>query len=105
MVPRASIYISQKLLFYETYLQGKVNALNKYIRKMKQTAEEKEMENLFDQLVEGKSKQIEGLLNLLQTKLDELKKQLKKLRDGNVATETGANDSNGNAGEENDGHP
>lgn len=34
-----------------------------------------------------------------------MKKQLNKHVYENVATETDANDNNGNAGEENDGHP
>ncbi|MCE2055052.1 hypothetical protein HAX54_041837 [Datura stramonium] len=80
-------------------------------RKIKKMAE-KEMVNLFNQLVEGKSinefdvREIKGLLKLLavmQTKLDERKKQLNKHVDENVANDTGANDSN--VSEENFGHP
>ncbi|KAH0648323.1 hypothetical protein KY285_033571 [Solanum tuberosum] len=77
-------------------------------------AEEKEMKNLFNQLVGGKSikefdaRELQILLNLfdvLRTKLDEMKKQLNKQADGKVATETNANDNNGNGGEENGAHP
>ncbi|KAH0642684.1 hypothetical protein KY289_033658 [Solanum tuberosum] len=75
--------------------------------------EEKEM-NLFKQLVGGKSinefdaREIRSLLNLfdvLRTKLDERKKQLNKHANEKVATETVANDNNGNGGEENGAHP
>ncbi|KAH0669071.1 hypothetical protein KY289_023564 [Solanum tuberosum] len=72
-------------------------------------AEEKEMENLFNQLVEGRKRfdefdvcDIKGLLNLFndkRAKLDQMEMQLS----GNVANEIGANDNN--VGEENDGHP
>ncbi|KAK6789652.1 hypothetical protein RDI58_013452 [Solanum bulbocastanum] len=71
--------------------------------------EEKEMENLFNQLVEGRKRfdeidvcGIKGLLNLFndkRAKLDQMEMQLS----GNVANEISANDNN--AGEENDGHP
>ncbi|KAH0741236.1 hypothetical protein KY290_034279 [Solanum tuberosum] len=75
--------------------------------------EEKET-NLFKQLVGGKSinefdaREIQSLLNLfdvLRTKLDERKKQLNKHANEKVATETVANDNNGNGGEENGAHP
>lgn len=86
----------------------------KYICKIEQMAEEKEMMNLFHQLIGGKSinefdaRETRCLLNLfdiLQTKLDERKKQLNKNADEKVATETNASDNNDNGGEENGAHP
>ncbi|KAG5582013.1 hypothetical protein H5410_052640 [Solanum commersonii] len=77
-------------------------------------ADENEMKNLFNPLVGGKSinefdaREIRSLLNLfdvLRTKLDERKKQLNKHADEKVATETDANDNNGNGDEENGVHP
>ncbi|WMV28853.1 hypothetical protein MTR67_022238 [Solanum verrucosum] len=98
-----------KLVEHEAYLQSIVNDREKEIRELEKMAKEKEMENLFNQLVEGRKKfdefdvcDIKGLLNLFndkRAKLDQMEMQLS----GNVANEIGANDNN--AGEENDGHP
>ncbi|KAF3676641.1 putative late blight resistance protein -like protein R1B-14-like [Capsicum annuum] len=97
---------------HETWLQENVNVLEKYIWKVEKMAEEKQMENLFNQLVEGKSiyeldaRETKGLLKLFdvkQSKLGKRKKQFNEQVDDNVLNKTGANDSI--AGGENDGHP
>ncbi|KAK4718001.1 hypothetical protein R3W88_016339 [Solanum pinnatisectum] len=88
------------------------NVTEKYIGKIEQTVEEKEMENLFNQLVEGKnfheldSRETKGLLKLFdvkQTKLNERKTKLNEHIDGNALNQDGANDNN--VGEENVGRP
>ncbi|KAH0681661.1 hypothetical protein KY289_019413 [Solanum tuberosum] len=76
-------------------------------------AEEKEIRNLFNQILEGKrsfdeldARKCRRLLELvadIRTKLDKRKRQLIEHGDKNVANETSANDNN--AREENDGHP
>ncbi|KAH0660651.1 hypothetical protein KY285_027509 [Solanum tuberosum] len=101
-----------KLFTQETYLQRKVYAREKYIGKIEQTTEKKEMENLFNQLAWGNSiqeldaRETKGLLKLFEakhTKLNERKTKLNERVDENVLNQTGANDSN--VGEENDGNP
>ncbi|WMV28845.1 hypothetical protein MTR67_022230, partial [Solanum verrucosum] len=45
-----------KLVEHEAYLQSIVNNREKEIRELEKIAEEKEMENLFNQLAEGRKK-------------------------------------------------
>ncbi|XP_004240607.3 agamous-like MADS-box protein AGL92 [Solanum lycopersicum] len=102
-----------KLFTQVTYLQRKIDAREEYIRKIEQIAEEKEMENLFNQLVMGKSiheldaREIKGLLKLFdahKTKLNERKTKLNEHDvDGSDLNQTDAKESN--VGEENGGNP
>ncbi|XP_049358845.1 MADS-box transcription factor PHERES 2-like [Solanum verrucosum] len=72
---------------HETYLQRKAEKKEKQISKLEKMNEEKEMELLFNQLVEGKSineldaRQIKGLLKVCAAKtakINERKEQLKQ---------------------------
>ncbi|KAK4716266.1 hypothetical protein R3W88_014604 [Solanum pinnatisectum] len=89
-----------KLVEHEMFLQFIVNDREKEIRELEKMIEEKEMENLFNQLAEERKRfnefdvcDIKGLLNLFndkRAKLDQMEMQLS----GNVANEIGANDNN-----------
>jgi len=72
---------------HETYLQWKAEKKEKQISKLEKMNEEKEMELLFNQLVEGKSineldaRQMKGLLKVCaakMAKINERKEQLKQ---------------------------
>ncbi|XP_055800904.1 agamous-like MADS-box protein AGL92 [Solanum dulcamara] len=98
-----------KLVEHEAYLQAIVNDREEDIRKLEEMVEEKKMENLFNQLVEGRKRfdefnvrDIKYLLKLFVVKRAELDQRKIQLRE-NIANEIGANDNN--AREENDGHP
>ncbi|MCE3052525.1 hypothetical protein HAX54_052817 [Datura stramonium] len=95
-----------KLVKNETYLEKMVKAREESIRKMKQQNEEKKMELLFNEVVEGKSiceldaEELKGLIKLFalkKTKVDERRKQLQE-------HDQPIEDNDNNAGEKNDGH-
>ncbi|XP_015061001.1 agamous-like MADS-box protein AGL90 [Solanum pennellii] len=74
-----------KLVTHEDYLQKKIDKKEEQIRKLEKMNEAKEMEILFNQLVEGKSineldaREMKGLLKVFaakMAKLDEKKKEL-----------------------------
>ncbi|KAK4727253.1 hypothetical protein R3W88_032170 [Solanum pinnatisectum] len=68
----------KKLMIHEEYLSKKVNEKEEKIEKIEKMNEEKEMEILFNQLVEGKNiaeltaREIQGLLKLSNTKIAKL---------------------------------
>lgn len=72
-----------------------MNLKERYVKKIEQIAEEKEMKNLFGQLYEGRksfneldARELKGLLKLIpviRAKLEERKKQLNEREDDNVA--------------------
>ncbi|XP_015170296.1 uncharacterized protein [Solanum tuberosum] len=90
-----------KLVTHNDYLKPIVKNREKYIRKLEEIAEEKEMKNLFNELFEGKElfnvREIKGLLKLIVAKRVQLEQRKIQLN------EVVANDNN--VGEENVGHP
>ncbi|KAL3369911.1 hypothetical protein AABB24_007109 [Solanum stoloniferum] len=89
-----------KLVTHNDYLKPIVKNREKYIRKLEEITEEKEMKNLFNELFEGKElfnvREIKGLLKLIAAKRVQLEQRKIQLN------EVVANDNN--AGEENVGH-
>ncbi|KAK4343987.1 hypothetical protein RND71_037081 [Anisodus tanguticus] len=76
---------STKLIKLETYLSIKVNKKEEEIRKIEKLNEEKEMELLFNQFMEGRninefdSRQIKGLLKLFPAKMAKLNETNKQV--------------------------
>ncbi|XP_049364427.1 MADS-box protein AGL24-like [Solanum verrucosum] len=74
-----------KLMIHERYLSKKVDEKEEKIEKIEKMNEEKEMEILFNQLVEGKNiaeltaREIQGLLKLSNTKIAKLYERKEKI--------------------------
>ncbi|XP_059277896.1 uncharacterized protein LOC132032125 [Lycium ferocissimum] len=74
----------KKLVKHETYLLGKVNEQEKRISKIQKINEEKEMELLFNQLMEGRSineldsREMRGFLKVSAAKMDKLSERKKQ---------------------------
>ncbi|XP_055835297.1 agamous-like MADS-box protein AGL15 [Solanum dulcamara] len=94
----------KKVVKHVDYLKDILKQREEDIRKLEEIAEEKEMENLFNQLFEGKKsfnefnvREMKGLLKLIAVK--RVKLEQRKIQLNEIVT----NDNN--AGEEKDGHP